>query len=265
MADAVAAEHRIVRAKRLWDRRPLRAWYPPGYALLRRRRRDPRAFFEGLLEYLEELRSRSARTAWSGYEQAPEAVVGARETYDGKQRAVDEFLGHVPEGRVLDVGANVGWFSELAVHHGHEVVALDTDDAAMNALFQRARERGLPIVTLRMDVMWPTAGHGLGLAYPSAPARLRSPVSMWLALLHHLMRAGYGFQAVARTIADFTDEAAIVEFVPRDDPHVAAWPSLARPGYDLEHLRQAMRPFFPSMEILPSSPEPRLMLLFRRS
>jgi SAM-dependent methyltransferase len=265
MADAVAAEHRVVRAKRLWDRRPLRDWYPPGYAALRSRRHDAGSFYRGLVEYIDGLDVRPREGDWSGYVQSPDATVGAPGTYDGKQRAVDAFLGRLSPGRVLDVGANLGWFSELAVHHGHDVTAVDTDDPTSSALFARAQAHGLPILPLRMDIMWPTPGHGMALAYAPAPGRLRSGISLWLAIVHHLARSGYSFEAVARTVADFTEHAAIIEFVPRDDPHIAAWPLVRDPGYDQERFIEAMRPQFPNVEVMPSSPDPRIMMLFRRA
>jgi len=51
---------------------------------------------------------------------------------------------------------------------------------------------------------------------------------------------------------------------PREDAHVAAWPLAQEAWYDQDHLVRAMRPYFPEVDVLPSSPEPRQMLLFRR-
>jgi hypothetical protein len=192
--------------------------------------------------------------------------VGEVERYEAKMRSVDTFLAGAPAGGVLDVGANAGWFAELAASHGHRVVALDTDDVTLSALYERARRDHLPITPLRMDVMWPTGSHGLTLAYPDAPTRLRMPTTMWLAVLHHLVgRQGFSFELVAKAIDLFTGELAIVEFVPRDDEHVRTWPIAGERSYDVATFVAAMRPHFPVVEELPSSPDPRIILAFRRS
>jgi hypothetical protein len=266
LADMVAAEHRTIKAKAFWERRPLRDVFPPGYVRLSRRRLTPRDFFDGLVRYLEGLATDGGRTEWSEYVQAPGAVVGETVGYDPKQRAVDEFLAQVAAGRLLDVGANAGWFSELAVSHGHKVIAVDTDDRTLGSLFRRAKTDSLPILPLRMDVMWPTGSHGMGLAYADAPTRLRSDVTMWLAVIHHLVgRQGITFEMFAATVDQFTTSAALVEFVPRNDRYVSQWPISNEPWYDADHLITAMAPFFNRVEVLPSFPDPRVVMLFQRS
>jgi SAM-dependent methyltransferase len=217
------------------------------------------------VDYLEATRAVPVRTKWSRYVQAPHAKVGDAAGYDQKQRAVDGFLSALPPGTVLDVGANAGWFSELAVHHGQRVTALDPDDVTIGILYERAREANLPILPLRMDIMWPTPAHGMGLAYASAPERLRSDASLWLAVVHHLARDGYPFEAIAAAVDAFTATAAAVEFVPGNDVHLKEWAVAKEPWYTQERFIAAMARYFPVVEVVPSSPDPRTLLLFRRA
>jgi SAM-dependent methyltransferase len=227
---------------------------------------DPVAFFAALEDYMEGLKPRARASEWSQYSQAPTAIIGQRDSYDAKQRAVDDYLADLAPGSVLDVGANAGWFSELAARHGHRVVALDTDDVTCCRLFERARRSGLPILPLRVDVMWPTGSHGLALAHAAAPERLRADISLWLAVLHHLVgRQGYGFEVVARVIDEFTRRTAIVEFIPRDDRYVREWQIASDAAYDVSAFIDAMAPYFPTVRSLPSSPDPRVMLRFDRA
>jgi SAM-dependent methyltransferase len=266
VADQVWKDHPGTGPKHALDWRPIREVFPWGYAGLARGPREPDVFFDRLVRYTRRIRPRSRPTQWSRYVQAPGVKPGDATNYDPKQHAVDTFLRGCPDGPVLDVGANAGWFSELAAHHGHLVVALDTDDVTLSGLFQRAAERRQPITPLRMDVMWPLGSHGLALAHADAPTRLRMPTTMWLAVLHHLVgRQGFSFELVAQTIDRFTGELAIVEFIPRDDEHVRTWSVAAEPWYDADTFIAAMRPFFPNVETLPSSPAPRSMLAFRRA
>lgn len=265
IADAVATEHRIVRAKGLFAHRLVRAIYPPRYARLRRGPREPMRFLDRVVGYLEALPDAPTGTEWSNYVQSPDATVGSQETYNDKQRSVDTVLASLPPGRVLDVGANAGWFSELAVSRGHEVIAIDPDDFTASGLFRRARDERLPILPLRMDIMWPTGSHGLGLAHDAAPARLKCDTSMWLAVVHHLARYGYTFDTISKVISMFTGRDAIVEFVPRDDVHLRGWWIADQPWYTQSDFIRAMTPFFPQVQVLDSTPAPRTMLHFRRA
>jgi hypothetical protein len=264
LADAVAAEHRVLRAKRALDARALRAFYPPRYARLRRNWRKPITYFESLVRYLEDLPAVPTQSDWSDYQQSPDARVGHPETYNQKQLAVDTYLRSFDGARVLDVGANAGWFSELAVALGHEAIAIEPDDFTASSLFTKAHDRGLPILPLKLDVMWPLGSHGLGLAHPAAPDRLRCDASLWLAILHHLSRNGYTFETISRIVDMFTRTSALIEFVPRDDIHLRGWALANEPWYTMENFVSAMAPYFPEVTVLPSTPAPRVMLHFRR-
>lgn len=265
MADAVWRDHPGDGVKALWERRPIPTLFPMGYARATRQR-APAAFFENLERYLLGMRVEPRRGEWSGYGQAGGVAVGDTERYDPKQRAVDTYLGDLAPGLVIDVGANAGWYSELAVRHGNRVIAVDMDDVTLSQLFRRAQAQALPIQPLRLNVMWPTGSHGLGLALSAAPDRLRADTSLWLAVVHHLVgRQHLSFATVARAIDQFTKHAAIVEFIPREDVHVRTWQVADEPWYDADHFIAAMAPYFPRVDILPSSPEPRVMLCFRRA
>lgn len=264
LADAVAFEHRLRGAKAAFANAPLQRFFPRGFGWATKTPRPAAKYFDKLIEYLEARPARPAPTKWSNYVQAPDSVVGQPGGYDQKQRAVDAFLAGLPKGSVLDVGANAGWFSELAVHHGHRVVAEDPDDVTISKLFEHAKAANLPILSLRMDIMFPTPAHGLALAYEPATTRLRCDASLWLAVVHHLARDGYPFASIAEVIDAFTGSAAAVEWIPGSDKHLKDWPVAKEPWFTQERFIEAMRPHFPNVEVVPSSPEPRTMLLFRK-
>ena len=86
-----------------------------------------------------------------------------------------------------------------------------------------------------------------------------------LAVLHHMAgRPGITFNAFAHMLDRFAEHAAIVEFIPGSDVHIRRWPVARQPWYTLDGLIAAMSPYFPRVEVLPSSPAPRQMALFRR-
>src|SRR4030067_863313 len=170
-ADAVLRAHQTVGAKGFWDSRFLRPWFPPGFGRLATRGRHPAAYFHALLEYVERLPDGAGRSVWSDYEQGHGARVADPSTYQGKQQAVDALLRQVEPGLVLDLGANAGWYSELAVRHGNRVIAVDTDDWTLSLLYRMVKERTLPILPLRLDIMWPTGSYGMALGFQGADTR----------------------------------------------------------------------------------------------
>jgi hypothetical protein len=247
------------------DRRWSRMW-PIRYRSLMRLRATPIRFLEALGAYMDRMPDRGASTAWSAYRQGRGAEVGELARYDGKQAGVNQMLAGLPKGTLIDIGANAGWFSRLAVHHGHRVIAVDMDDPTLGLLYLLAKEHHEPILPLRLDVMRPPGSYGLALAYAAAPERLRSDTVLALALLHHLVgRQGISFSLFARTMDQFARNTVIVEFIPREDEHVSRWPLADEAWYHPEGLIEAMAPYFRHVSTLPSSPDPRLLMLFERS
>lgn len=266
LGDRVMSEHRTVGAKGLLDGRGIRQIWPLRYARILHGTRRPGDVFPALADYISGLEPAGGRTDWSGYVQTPGVKVGETEKYGPKQLAVDSLLQSLEPGRVLDVGSNAGWFAELAASYGHSVTALDTDDRTLSGLFRRAKLHGHPIQPTRMNILWPTGSYGLGLAFPDALTRLRSDYTMWLAVLHHFVhREKIRFEAFASIVDRLTSRAAIVEFIPRDDPHIRAWPIANEPWYDLPTFTSAMAPYFPHWRVLPSTRPSRQMILFSRS
>jgi hypothetical protein len=264
-AERITREHRAV-AKKLWDMRPLKALIPPALSIAwLRHRSSPEALVDALIEHVSSLDASGRKMTWSSYDQKP-IDVGARELYDQKKRTVDRMLGTLRPGTVLDMACNLGWFSELAVSHGNAVSALDVDDFALGVLYDAAAARALPILPVRMDVLWPTGSFGMALAFDDAYTRLQADTVMALAVLHHLCRNQHvRFELFAKVLDRLAREAAIVEFIPAEDVHVSRWPLATQPWYTIDHLIACIRPYFPEVDVQPSSPEPRKLLLFRRT
>ena len=62
-------------------------------------------------------------------------------------------LDHVPcKGRVLDMGTGNGSFALKCAEEGHEVMAVDIDEDALNALKAKAEERRLKIEIVHSDL-----------------------------------------------------------------------------------------------------------------
>ena len=137
----------------------------------------------------------------------------------GKRDALVRWLSRGYE-RVVDAGANVGEFSRLAAEHAPLVISLDGDYASVERHYRQLRadtvERIVPLV---VNLANPSPGLGWDHAErESLFTRCRGDVVLALALVHHLtLSAGAPLDRVASLLTRFAP-AAIVEYVPRDDP-----------------------------------------------
>lgn len=261
-ADAVQREH-LGPLKRLTERRVARP-LPPGFWFAVRGGSVEERRLDRLTRYLEGIGSHAQSDAWTNYDQH-EVPVGDESAYNGKQSAILEFLRDEPRGSLLDLAANRGWFTELASSLGHRVIAMDVDDGALTALWDRCRERGIEAEVVRADVVRPPGSHGVALVYDGFFRRMRSDVLLAPALLHHLVaRQDVTFELFANLADRLAARTVVVEFVPREDEHVAQWPLAQESWYEPAAFEHAMRAYFPRMDVVSSSPVPRLMYRFRR-
>ena len=105
-----------------------------------------------------------------------------------KESAVRELLGAVGGAVALDIGANTGRYSAIAVQEGYRVVALDGDWAAVERQYRALRERKeTAIMPMLADIASPSPAIGWANGErASLLDRLHGDVAMALALVHHL-------------------------------------------------------------------------------
>lgn len=194
-----------------------------------------------------------------------EGALGSSGDWVDKFRNVQRILASLRPETVLDVECGEGWFSELAVQEGARVIAVDTDESGVDELYHRARARRLPILPLILDIWCPTPSHGLGFGLPPAVERLHAQLVLSLNATHRLaIKRGYSFDLIASQLARFTDRWLVVEFVPAGDPSIREWVTPGHSWYHLEGFIQSLRSHFATIEVIPSSPEPRVLLVCDR-
>ncbi len=162
--------------------------------------------------------ARSA-SAWSDYRTTcsyTDADASAKEAF------VSTALEAEPPRLVLDLGANDGAYSILAARTAEQVVAVDGDEAVIDALYRRLGEEGIDnVLPLVVDLTDPSPG--LGWANRERRAfseRVRPDLVLSLALVHHLaLAANVPLPLVVDWLRAF-DARVIVEFVDRSDPMV---------------------------------------------
>lgn len=206
---------------------------------------------------------------WSDYQQLASHYRPA--DTDEKQQFVNGVLDRCHPARVLDIGANTGTYSLLAAKAGAEVVALDSDAAAIELLWRKAAGEGQAITALVANIARPTPAVGWrNREQLSLLDRLTGKFDMvlMLAVIHHLiLREQLPLAHIGDLCASLTRRWLVLEWVPPADPMFQEW---LRGRDDLyghlseNDLKEAFAPFFHVADraVLGNN---RVLLLFERN
>lgn len=135
-----------------------------------------------------------------------------------KGEFLEEALGaHRPE-RVVDFGANDGYFTEIAARSGAVAVAVDADEPVLDALYRK----GTSVSIVLSDLTNPSPSQGwAGVERPGLEERADPDLVVAYGLIHHLIyTASIPPAAVVEWLASF-DCPVVVEFVAPADEMVA--------------------------------------------
>jgi len=189
------------------------------------------------------------------------------DSWNAKQHAVNQILREKKPRTLLDIASGSGWFSGLAAQFGCAVVAFDRETEAVARLFRAGGADDLSILPLVMDFARPTAARGLAShSHIAATDRFRCEMVLMLGFLHDLVfrYRRLGLNEISDGLALFSERWIVVEFIPGDDPEVGPLWSNWFEGYTLDNLKRALRRNFSKIEVLPSHPGSRVLLLCER-
>jgi hypothetical protein len=224
----------------------------------------------GLIDSLESavksLKWRPLGTEWSRYY---EDTNYSSPGFLHKKQIVSDFLDSIQPGRVWDLGANTGIFSEIAAGKGMEVISFDGDPAAVekNYLRQKAKERSrvLPLV---LDLTHPSSAAGWNNRERMSLAE-RGPcdIALALALVHHL---AISHNIPLGMIAEYFSgicKALLIEFVPKEDSQVQRLLSARTDifsGYDQQAFEREFGTFFTPKDSVMIKDSHRVLYLMLR-
>lgn len=138
-----------------------------------------------------------------------------------KHQVVARWIERLKPSWVIDLGANTGEFVNIAVDHGANVIAVDSDHDCIDYIYKNSTGNAhvYPVIANLGDLC---GGSGwLGSEHSGLMDRLTGmgDVVMALALLHHLaISESIPLDYVAEMIAKLTKTYAMVEFLGEDDP-----------------------------------------------
>ncbi len=204
------------------------------------------------------LKWKAQRSEWSDYSGRAHYV---GDDLPAKDAFVAAAVDDLAPGLVVDLGANDGRFSKLALAHGASyVVAPDVDHLVVDKLYRHLRDTGeRRILPLVLDLANPSTGLGWrGRERRSFTERVRPDLVLCLAVIHHLALTNtVPLEEIVRLLADF-DAPLVVEFPHPDDPMVKRMLARKRKGlfdhYDQDNWEQALATRFAVEEkiLLPS-------------
>ena len=175
---------------------------------------------------------------WSEYTKFNQATIP--DYMRAKQAFLTAALEELRPQNVLDVGCNTGFFSFSAARAGANVVAIDYDEAVIDQVYRLAKQNGLNVLPLVVNLSRPTPSQGW--RFSENPSFLDRSIGsfdmvMMLAVIHHmLVQERIPLREIMRLAADLTSRALVVEFVPPDDK---MFKRLAR---GREHLHSNLTP-----------------------
>ena len=264
LARALVREHSVGVGNELIDHR----WTSPipfkAFRIYRRHRRESsRWAYDKLAKYVAALRfPHPDQSDWAHHEQLTLPNESASDNLRRKELLIHRLLEDDPATTVLDLGCNYGRYSEMATRLKKTVLAVDTKEICLDALYLRARQQAQDILPLYIDILWPIGESGYMLGLPSALERLRCDTVLALDLVHHLsFKFGLNFETLGRTMSRLARIKAIVEFVPVEDIRMAQWSPEHLPWYRLDYFLDAMSKYFDSVTVINSEPSPRVLVV----
>lgn len=216
------------------------------------------AQMDNLRRAVERTEWQLARSTWSAYSDRAHYTDRDLAAKEGFVRRATEAL---TPATVLDLGANDGRFSKVAVEAGAErAVAVDGDHLVVDHLYRELRRSGEQrILPLVIDLADPSPATGWrSRERATFVSRVRPDLTLCLAVIHHLALTNtVPLPEIVAFLRDF-DAPLVVEMPHRDDPMAARLLSRKRSGlfdhYDVPEWENALEQRFTVLarETLPS-------------
>jgi hypothetical protein len=200
-------------------------------------------------------------TSWAKYHSHTD-----KSEWPTKNNSFDRLLRTLDPGTMLDIGSNKGWYAKQASIQGHRVLALDNNCQSLDQLFKESRGDSSSILPILMNTIDPSPGYGIGYCQlPPATKRLSCDTVLGLAIVHHLVKWQWlSFDNIIDAFEPFCKSNLIIEYIPKNDLIVGEWFKNGFDWYTLDNFRKSIERYFVIQEVLPSTPDGRLLFLCKK-
>ncbi len=190
-----------------------------------------KSLFKHLRRLLKKLKPISLESNWTQY-----AVCGhCSEQYEQVKAAwVKKCLARNPLQKVLDIGCNLGHYSEMFTQQGAQVVSIDLDSAVIDKLWRKSALQKLKILPLLQNLAWPSPGLGWAnqenRSFLDRASGHFDGILMYAVIHHLLITAQIPLPQIVELISKLNPACLIIEYV---DPQDEMFKTLLRGREDL--------------------------------
>ena len=222
---------------------------------------------KGLLDFVSSLTPKKDKSTWDDY--YTDTIIQNQYLLH-KKNIVAGFCELICFKKVIDLGANDGFFSMLLKEKAHSIIAVDFDSNCVNKLYKKIRnENILNIVPIVATLNLPSPAIGWANAErTSLTTRLDADLVLALALVHHLAISN---NVPLTKIAEWFSKMGnylIVEFVPKNDEKVKQL-LLHRTDiffdYKIENFKAALSVYYNIIKEQKVGDTERLVFLMKRN
>lgn len=197
-------------------------------------------------------------TKWANYHDKFNFELSENE-YSPREAIIADLIKKLNPDKILDLGANQGFFSHLVHKHCPVVITSDYDHASVAKHAKRLFEsnKSLRIYPVIINVLKMS---------DDEMKRYRCHTVLALALTHHLrLGQGYPFHHIAKLFADLTEQYLITEYMPNGLGVGEVQPDPLPDDYSLDNLQISLKKHFRSVEVIEyardTSVSPRHLIL----
>ena len=174
---------------------------------------------DNLISFVDSIKITDEVSVWNNYY---DETVLSMEYVEEKMDLLRLWMQDLPIQSVLDIGTNTGHYAEMTAGAGKFTIAIDSDTACINRLYQTAKKNNLTnLLPLTIDITNPTPAIGWeNHERRSFLSRTRTGLCLALALIHHLaISRNIRFDQMAKAFSTIAPWL-IIEFIPKSDPKI---------------------------------------------
>ena len=184
------------------------------------------------------------------------------DNWASSHRIVSTVLSNLRPSSVLDIGQDIhgGDNSQLAVHYGSQVVAVNPDETNVRNLYVVAKRDNLPIIPLKINFFSPSYDLS-NYWFRPASERLRCDLVIALDLIDHLIKENLRFDLIVERLSTLSNRWLLVDFTPSNDRERPETRAIQDSGYTIDSLMDELMKRFRNVNIISSQSESHVLLL----